>query len=234
MSHFNPAQPITLDVDGRQVIVRFPTDEQLERLWHSRHYLKTDMGRGKVNKQLCQSNEFDRELLGNPLLAGPKPSLSDIRKILDLLDATETRASREKDALCHVTLTTRFGPPFVLTHYVRFPTSDELIESEHAADAAVTRTARGKHTIVRLSPVWAPHFYNLWAVQQEGYTGAIPLAHQVHAVTALQGFVRKCFSAIRPGGQQQYGPLSNQNSKGTFRGLGTDCAANASVRKQLQ
>ncbi len=192
MSHFNPTQPIKLDIDGRQFIVRFPTDEQLVRLWHSRHYLKTD-SRGKKHTQLCCSNEFDKGLLRDILVEGPKPSRSESRQILDILDFAATNVTGSEGELCRVTLTTKFGPPFLLTHQCRFPTSEELIASEHAAENTTTRQSRGKHMVVRLSPIWAPHFYNLWAVQPEGYDGAVPLSHQVRAVLALQKFVRECF-----------------------------------------
>lgn len=181
-------------IDGRKVIVRFPSDKQLEQRTQSVKVLTKSEGDVK-RTWTARKEGFDRQLLDALLEkdeATGEITDADATKVLDrLTEAVATDAVKE-GATYRVTLRL---PRMKVEHVFRIPTQQQVMDY----DQSLSNGLVVRHGIQEFKITYgqASYLYDDLLEETEGYKDQtkIPISHKSVAISALLSAIERDLSA---------------------------------------
>ncbi len=177
---FDAERPMRIRLQGgKEVVVRFPTDDEWVDWRRRRKVVTKQLGRGKT-ETLPASQEQDAELVAK-LVNGDGPEIDEYEAAIiveELTRADLDEIEPEGDGY-RVTLTVPGGT--TTSHAVGMPSAKEIIKFRRAYARSIDQGNRSEITINLQA---AADLYAKLCSSSVGYAGKVPIIHQAAALRA--------------------------------------------------
>ena len=172
---------MTPEGSAKVITVRFPTDQEwIDRQRRKKFFVK-NLGRGKSETIVPDSNEVDEELVAKLRKDDGAVTIDgyEATQALDQLgSATIDDVVREAEGY-RVTIQV---PGAITSHLIRMPTAKEVTLYRRAFTRILDLPYAKQEYTINLGA--AGNLYGALAKEQTGYAGAVPIMHKVVVVKA--------------------------------------------------
>jgi hypothetical protein len=183
---FDASRPIRLVLGGRSVRVRYPIDEEWAALQLEHRVITKPHGRGKSHPKVNRpvSVPVLVALVNTLRLDGDGAAeigADDARVIIDVLAKCDVTGIQPAQGGFRIETEVLGGQH--TAHILRVPVPAEVLQYQ-ANHRSVVRLPHGQiETTLHLKAFGV--LYNALVLATEGYSGAVPIFHQHHVITAL-------------------------------------------------
>jgi hypothetical protein len=192
---FDAKQPITIHLrtpeGGKAVRVRFPTDEEWIDRQKNRKVIVKQLGRGVSETTIPDSAEADAALLAKirlPEENAPEVDAFEASRIIEQLSQADVDDVEQVGDAFRVTLRVLGG---TVAHILKMPSAKDVFEYRRGFARVLDLPYNRQELIINLAPAAA--LFKKLLESSEGYSGEVPIIHQVVAVKAAIDALDRAF-----------------------------------------
>jgi hypothetical protein len=186
---FDSTQEIPLTLQGpdgdKNVVVRYPSDEQFIDRTKKTKLVTRSLGRGKSKTEAEPNYKADLELLNAIKVSGDELDEYEASDVINRLTRCSVEDSRREGNRYIVVMKVPGG---TVTHTTKIPSAKQA----HNYGRAVADVLEGRHGLseLRLNPYASRDLYDAIMVSSEGYVGPVPQPHKEVVISEVMALLK--------------------------------------------
>lgn len=174
---FNSTQDIEVRLPSpegpKEVVVRFPSDEELIARMSAQKTIVRNLGRGKaITEPASATEKIDFDLFNKIKVSGADLDEYEAQRLMGKLLRAEVTDARREGPKFVVELDTAGGKTL---HTLRMPTAKQVIEYRRAVVSIIDCR---RHQEIRMNLAASQDLYDKLFESVEGYEGPVPVVHK--------------------------------------------------------